>query len=217
LATKEACVARWLTPVLAVLFLAVPAAQAKAPPDLRICGASGCVAIAQNVAEQLPLWHTMDAAAPGAPAPFYVFRWRWRTTDPEETAFWIPSRQLVRFVNPNLVSWYRVDMHAATPFAAGLAPIAVPKVTRVTVGGRPVRSPATYVRLFSIGRATNVWPAVSGWLRIRFAASGPSPWTDGTANVRISRTANYLLRDDTVFAIPKGIADRVRRGLALTG
>ena len=54
--------ARWLTPVFAVLFLAVPAAQAKAPPDLRICGASGCVAIAQNDAEQLPLWHTMGVA-----------------------------------------------------------------------------------------------------------------------------------------------------------
>ena len=209
--------ARWLTPVLVVVFFAVPAAQAKAPPDVRICGASGCVAIAQNDAERLPLWHTMGAAAPGTPAPFYVFRWRWRATDRQETAYWIPSRQLVRFVNPNLVSWYRVDMQAATPFAAGLAPIAVPRVSRVTVGGRAVRSPATYVKLFSLGHATNVWPAVSGWLRIRFTASGPSPWTDATANVRISSTGSYLLRDDTVFTIPKRIADRVRRALALTG
>jgi hypothetical protein len=210
-------VARCLTPVLAVLFLAVPAAQAKAPPDVKICGASGCVAIAQNDAERLPLWHTMRPAAPGAPAPFYVFRWRWRTTDPEGTAFWIPSRQLVRLVSPNLVRWYRVDMQAATPFAPGLAPIVVPKVTRVTVGGCDVRRPATYMRLFSMGRATNVWPAVSGWLRIRFTATKPSPWTDATANVRISATANYLLRDDTVFMIPPRIADRARRGLALTG
>jgi hypothetical protein len=217
LATKEARVARWLTPVLAVLSLAVPAAQAKAPPDVKICGASGCVAIAPTDAEQLPLWHTMGAATPGAPAPFYVFRWRWRKTDPEETAFWIPSRQLARFVNPNLVSWYQVDIQAATRLAAGLAPIAVPKVTRVTVGARAARSPATYMSLFAIGRATNVWPAVSGWLRIRFTASGPSPWTDPTANVRISSTGNYLLRDDTVFTIPPRIADRVRRGLALTG
>jgi hypothetical protein len=35
--------------------------------------------------------------------------------------------------------------------------------------------------------------------------------------VRISATANYLLRDDTVFMIPPRIADRARRGLALTG
>jgi hypothetical protein len=209
--------ARRLMPVLVLLLFAVPAAQAKAPPDVRICGASGCVAIAQNDAERLPLWHTMSGAAPGAPAPFYVFHWRWRTTDPEETAFWIPSRQLVRFVNPNLVSWYRVNLQPAATFAAGLAPIAVPKITRVTVGGRAVRAPASYLKLFSIGRATNVWPGVSGWLRIRFTASTASPWTDASANVRISSTENYLLRDDTVFTIPKPLADRIRRGLALTG
>jgi hypothetical protein len=73
------------------------------------------------------------------------------------------------------------------------------------------------VKLFSIGRATNEWPGVSGWLRIRFTASGASPWTDASANVRISNSGSYLLRDDTVFTIPKRIADRIRRGLALAG
>jgi hypothetical protein len=209
--------ARRLTPVLVLLLFAVPAAQAKAPPDVRICGASGCMAIAQNDAERLPLWHTTGAAAPGAPAPFYVFHWRWRAIDPEETAFWIPSRQLVRIVNPNLIIWYRVNLQPVATFAAGLAPIAVPKITGVTVAGRAVRAPGSYAKLFAVGRATNVWPAVSGWLRIRFTASPASPWTDASANVRISSTGNFLLRDDTVFTIPKRLADRIRRGLALTG
>ena len=209
--------ARWLTPVLAVLFLAVPAAQAKAPPDVKICGVSGCVAIAQNDAERLPLWSRTGAVAPGAPAPFYVFQYRWKTTDRYESVYWIPSRNLLRFTAPALVSWYRVPGAALLPFASRLAPIPVPRITGAMVGGRAVRAPATYVKLFSIGHATNVWPAVSGWLRIRLTASGPSPWTDATANVRISNTANYLLRDDTVFTIPNRIADRIRRGLALTG
>jgi hypothetical protein len=210
-------VARWLTPVLAVVFFAVPAAQAKAPPDVRICGASGCVAIAQNDAERLPLWGRTGGVAPAAPAPFYVFQYRWKTSDPYETVYWIPSRHLLRFTSDSLVSWYRVSDGAFQPFAAGVAPIAVPRITRVTVGGRAVRAPGSYVKLFSIGRSTNEWPGVSGWLRIRFTASGASPWTDASANVRISSTGSYLLRDDTVFTIPKRIADRIRRGLALAG
>ena len=209
--------ARWLTPVFAVLTFAVPAAQAKAPPDVRVCGASGCVAIAQTDAERLPLWHTTGAVAPGAPAPFYVFQYRWKTTDPYETVYWIPSRNLLRFTSPALVSWYRAPSGAFQPFASRLTPISVPKITRVTVGGRAVRAPASYSKLFTIGRATDVWPGVSGWLRIRFTASAASPWTDASANVRISNTRNYLLRDDTVFTIPKRVAGRIRRGLSLTG
>jgi hypothetical protein len=199
------------------LLLAVPAARAKAPPDVKICGVSGCVAIAQQDAERLPLWSTTGAVAPGPSAPFYVFHYRWKTTDRYRLVYWVPSRNLLRFTSEALVSWYRVPGAALQPFASGLAPIPVPKITAVTVGGRSVRSPASYLRLFSIGRATNEWPGVSGWLRLRFTASGASPWTDASANVRISNTANYLLRDDTVFVIPRRLADRIRRGLPLTG
>ena len=209
--------ARRLTPVLALLLVAVPAAQAKAPPDVKICGATACLAIAQNDAERLSLWSTSGAVAPGAPAPFYVFQYRWKTTDRYETVYWIPSRNLLRFTSAALVSWCRVPRAAFQPFASGLAPIPVPSIARATVGGRDVHVPASYLKLFSVGRATNEWPGVSGWLRVRFTASAASPWTDASANVRISSTANYLLRDDTVFVIPIRLADRIRRGLALTG
>lgn len=199
------------------MLFAVPAAQAKAPPDVRICGASGCAAIAQSDAERLPLWSTSGATAPGAPAPFYVLQYRWKTTDPYETVYWIPSRNLVRFTSEALVSWYRVPRRAFEPFALGLAPIPVPKITAVTVGRRAVRAPSSYLKVFSAGRATNEWPGVSGWLRVRFTASAASPWTDARADVRVSNTASYLLRDDTVFVIPKRLADRIRHRLPLTG
>jgi hypothetical protein len=59
-----------------------------------------------------------------------------------------------------------------------------------------------------------IFPAQS-WIRLRFTATAPSPWTDETTDVRITRGASYLLRDDTVFVIPKRLADRARRGLPL--
>jgi hypothetical protein len=203
-----------LLAVAALVLSAAPAAQAKAPPDLRLCGASGCVAIASAAAEQLPLWHTDGAVAPGSPAAFYVFRYRWRTTDAYETAYWVPSQNVLRFATPYLAAWYRVSSPSLMPFAAGVTPFAKPRISSVTVGTRHVRAPTTYLRLLAVGRATNVFPAV-GWLSVRFDAGASNPWTDARANVRLSRTGSYLLRDDTVFVIPKRIADRARRGLAL--
>jgi hypothetical protein len=209
---------RRLMPIAAVLLFAAPAAEAKGPPDgVKVCGAGGaCVAIGRQDAERMPLWsHASRPVAPGGPAPYYVLHYRWRSTDPEETTYWIPSRNLARFVSPSLVSWFRVPKSSLEEFTGDLAPVAAPRITSVTVGSRSVRAPATYLRLFSVGHATTVWPAVSGWLRVRFTARAPSPWTDASAGVRISTDGGYLLRDDTVFTIPKRIADRARRGLSL--
>lgn len=171
------------------------------------------MSLAWQDAERMPVWRTDGSVAPGAPAPYYVVRYRWRDTDAEQRMYWIPSRGLVRESTQNLVRWFKVAPSSLQEFTAGLAPIAVPRLTRVTVAGRAVRAPATYMRLFAVGRATNVFPAV-GWLRLHLFSDRTSPWTDG-ADVRISRSGAYLLRDDTVFVIPERLAERVRRALSL--
>jgi hypothetical protein len=207
---------RRLAFVGSLLLFATPAAEAKAPPDgVKLCGAGdACVSIGRNDAERMGVWGTSGAVAPGVPAPYYVLHYRWGATAPEQTSYWIPSSGLFRTVSPSLVSWFRVPRNTMEAVTAGIAPISVPRITSVTVGGKPVRAPSTYMRLFSAGRVTNVWPA-STWLRVRFTASAPNPWTDASAGVRISQNGGYLLRDDTVFTIPKRLADRVRRGLSL--
>jgi hypothetical protein len=207
---------RRLAPLAFVVLAAVPAAQAKAPPEgVKLCGAaSACVSIGWQDAERMPIWHADRSVAPAAPAPFYVVHYRWGATQPEQRMYWIPSRGVVRESTSSLVRWFRVAPSSLEPFTAPLRPIAVPRPTRVTVAGRAVRAPATYLRLFSVGRPTNVFPAVQ-WLRLRFTASAASPWTEPGADVQISTSGGYLLRDNTVFVISSQLASRVRRGLSL--
>jgi hypothetical protein len=207
---------RRLVPLAVVVLAAVPAAQAKAPPySVSLCGSRGaCVAFTPQDNEWVP-WYEGGAVAPGAPAPYYVVRYRWHAADPEQRLYWIPSSRLARDVNQGVIRWFTVNSSTFERYSGGVAPFR-PALTRVTVAGRAVRAPATYLRLFAAGRATHVFPAVS-WLRIRLASASPSPWTEPGADVRVSTTGGYLLRDGTVFAIPTRLANRVRRRLSLAG
>jgi hypothetical protein len=205
---------------LALVALAVPAAQAKAPPNgLVFCGAGdACVPLTFLEAEAMHLWTPTGESAPAAPAPYYALRVRWQPTSPEEMFYWIPSRGLVRRqYDWGGVGWYHVPSQQTLPSSvAGIRPIAVPDVISATVGGRRVKAPATYLRLLSAGRLVSISPVID-WLRVRFVTSAQSPFTDASADVRISKQGSYLLRDRFVFKIPARLAERARRGLALTG
>jgi hypothetical protein len=212
---------RRFTLVVAVLTFAVPAAQAKAPPNgATFCGAAGvCVPLTYQESETLQIWHVGGTErAPGAPAPYYALRVRWQAAGQEEMFYWIPSRGLVRMqFGWGGVGWFRVPSHQTLPLSVvGVAPIAMPRVTAATVGGRRVQSPATYLQLLSAGRQVSINPIVD-WLRVRFVTSTPSPFTDAHTDVRIAKDGAYVLRDRFVFKIPARLADRARRGLSLSG
>jgi hypothetical protein len=211
---------RRFTLVVAVLAFAVPAAQAKAPPNgATLCGAANaCVPLTYQESEMLQIWHVTGWRAPGAPAPYYALRVRWQATGREEMFYWVPSRGLVRKQYEwGGVAWFRVpSRQTLPPSVVGIAPIAMPRVTAATVGGRRVKAPATYLRLLSAGRQVSMNPIID-WLRVRFVTSTPSPFTDANTDVRISKDGAYLLRDRFVFKIPARLADRARRGLSLSG
>jgi hypothetical protein len=204
--------------VLVLVAFAVPAAQAKAPPNgATLCGAADvCVPLTSQESEALQIWHVSSESAPGAPAPYYALRVRWQASGPEEMFYWIPSRGLVRMqYDWGGVGWFRVPARQSLPpSAVGVAPIAVPRVIAATVGGRRVHAPATYLRLLSAGRLVSISPVID-WLRVRFVTSARSPFTDAYTDVRVAKQGAYLLRDRFVFKIPERLADRARRGLAL--
>jgi hypothetical protein len=204
---------------VATALLVSGGAQAKAPlAGTDICGANGCVHLAFPDAESF--WvRSHDAAPAPAPARFFVVRWRWTTDSPEQSAYWIPAGAAVRWDNgADGVAW--ADLDAATNarlrrLTVSIEPFALPLPTRVTIGGREVRAPETYLKLFR-GREVYSWPATP-WLQIRVEAAAPSPWTDGRSSFMLARNKPYVIVDHWVYRIPKARSAQAHRGAALRG
>jgi hypothetical protein len=197
------------------------AAQAKAPPGgVELCGASACMHLDSATAEQF--W-TGTGSSSGfsraMPGPFYLVRWHWQPQT-EESAYFIPGAAAVRWNDGDghPGGWSALQPSASAVLsraAAGIEPYAAPTLTRVTVGGRIVRDPQSYFQLLA-GKAT--WTFFTGrWLTVRFESAAPSPWTDGTSIVRLSRTRPYVEIDGWFFRISKATAARARHGLSLRG
>ena len=212
------------TSIIAVLgagitLLLAGGAAAKAPmAGTDICGANGCVRLAFPDAESF--WaRSHDAAPAPAPARFYVIRWQWTDDSPEQTAYWIPAGAAVRWdYGGEDIAWADVD--GATNarlrrLAASIEPYSLPLPTRVTIGGRDVRAPQTYLRLFR-GREVYTWPATP-WLQIRIEAAAPSPWTDGRSTFMLARNKPYVIVDHWVYRIPKKLSAEAHRLVALRG
>jgi hypothetical protein len=197
-----------------VLFVS-GAAQAKSPATgIHVCGASGCVDVAPSDAEVM--WSEgFVSDRPVAAAPFYTVRWHFGS-EPDQSAYFIPSERTFRWIEPR--GWRIVSPHAVGILknAIGrLAPYDLPALTRVTVGGREVRAPATYTSLLR-GRLWWRWPA-GRWLTVKLESTAPSPWTNGEMIVRLNRRGPYVVMDGWVFKIPQAVAVRARHGLSLGG
>ena len=202
-------------------FLLSGAAQAKAPPDgVDVCGPLACTHMEFAAAEQL--WvaaYSPYSATRAAPAPFYVLHWHWNPgAENNESAYLIPGALTIRWNagNGHPSGWSAVDKSAAdvlAQVAARIEPYAMPTLTRVTVGGREVQNPETYIRLLS-GKRT--FASVKGpWLRITFESATPSPWTDGSAIVRLSKRHPYVQIDGFLYKLARTDAVRARKGLSL--
>jgi hypothetical protein len=211
----------------AALLLLSGAAQAKAPPDgIEICGPNACAHLGLADAEQF--WvRSHDSGRPVAAGPFYVFRWHW-PGGADETAYLVPGGRAIRWrttgahaIRPSRVmspdvTWTGVQTSAIAlvkQAAAGVQPYPAPTLTRVTVAGREVRAPQTYLRLLR-GKPTWLWPATP-WLRVTLESAAPSPWTDGVTTVQLARVGSYVSIDSWVYRVPKSVAQRARRGLSL--
>jgi hypothetical protein len=197
------------------VFLVSGAAQAKSPPTgIHVCGATGCVDVAPADAEVL--WSEgFESDRPVAAAPFYTVRWHF-DAEPDQVAYYMPARRALRLVEPR--GWRTVSPHAVAALKAAigrLAPYQLPALTRVTVGGRAVRAPATYTSLLR-GQPWWRWPA-GRWLDVKLESPASSPWTNGEMVVRLNQRGPYVVMDGWVFKIPKSVAFRARRGLALSG
>jgi hypothetical protein len=211
---------------------ATTGAQAKAPPSgFEVCGPAACTSVSAFAdAEPLAinLFYGGEGSAtlwtPNLPAAsFYAVHWSF---DPEQnhTGYYVPLLNAFRYVSvsgPESLSdsahWMKLGGAGRTileRLTSTLQPYAPPVPSRVTVGGKPVQDPASYLRLWSVGKATYTWPA-TGFMAIRFTSDTPSPWTDRAAQLSVSRRGAFLMRDSTVYRIPAQLARLVRAHASL--
>jgi hypothetical protein len=225
----------WFAALAAVTVLAVASgAQAKAPPSgFEVCGAKACSAIKSfDDAEPLAVslffgaGDSRELSTPKVPAaPFFTIHWDYGNGS-NHGAYYVPLLNVFRYVGDpgsaadfpdGLVHWIKLGVDARAALArltASLEPFPAPAPQRVTVGGRAVADPASYLQLWAVGKLTYRWPQGS-FLRIRFTSDQPSPWTDNAAHLSIARRGPYLLRDSTILRIPAGLARHVRARVSL--
>jgi hypothetical protein len=221
-----------LAAVVAVSVLAVASgADAKGPPSgFQACGQNACVTITPNDAEALAIKlfygdGSRELFAPKVvPGPFYTLRWHFEGD--MHTGYYVPALNLFRYVgdpaspavsSTSLVHWMHLDAQGQAALGRAFTPLqpyARPTPTRVTVGGRDVADPESYLRLWSVGKATYKWPT-GRFLKVVIASATPSPWTDGNAHLSIARRSPYLLRDGTVVRISAGLARQIRARVSL--
>jgi hypothetical protein len=215
---RVALVAATVAAVLAV----VSGAQAKIPPDgVEICG-SGCVHLGFAQSEQI--WSGGgDYGRPlRVPLPFYVVRYRWYASGPEQIGYYVPAGPAVRMPTENGGggTWRWLDPATASEIdraAAGLAPHPVTRPTTVMVGEKRARGPETYFRLLA-GRADGLITPATIWITVAMRSDPSTPWTDGGSDVRLSARgrSRVVLVDGWAHRVPLRIANRARRGLPLS-
>jgi hypothetical protein len=205
-------------------------AAAKNVSELKLCGPSSCATI--NDRAVLERWmQSGDGGATGTPlpAPYYRFDVTVRAAAGESfdngktsvtwSQWYVPSAHAVRGESDSgTAAWVVESGRAATIFhdvLSGVDPYPAPTITRATIGGRTVRDPASYARLFD-----PKWKIAGDWSagdrrRIRLFSASPSPWTDGKNTLLFSPRKHTLSRDGIVFAVPKAVAARLTRARSL--
>ncbi len=104
--------------------------------------------------------------------------------------------------------------------AARVRPYPVPHVRSVTLNGKAVQDPQSYLRLWTVGSKSNGYPTGNGdptgtnSNQVVFYTDRPTPWSDGNYMVAYANS-NILLRDGQVVTIPGSISGRLAQGASL--
>jgi hypothetical protein len=211
---------KFLLPLLALTALALAApALAKEPKSATVCGADDC-ATTNDRQGLLNLMNGDGSVPPPAAGDYYKVT---MTIDVPPDAgvgpkveWWYTASGggALRAVDrdPSGVSaWYPLTATGKalmTKVTSGLEPFALPEVTSVTIGGKPVSDPSSYLQLF--GRTKTGAPQVSAgdWQDIVFR--GPaSPWTDNAVTLQYSPSANAVLSGYDIVKLPPSLAAKV--------
>jgi hypothetical protein len=97
----------------------------------------------------------------------------------------------------------------------GVTPFAKPRISRVTIGGKPVQGPASYARLFTLQGKAESLPDEPDWQPIRIVAGRAGPWSSNAATLEYSPSKNVLWRSIQFVKVPNDLATRLEAGRSL--
>lgn len=199
---------------VAVVLAAAGGAAGKVPPTgIELCGQGGCKTILAADAERIFISLYGSAAQPAAPAPFFFLSWQWPNQTPQKV-WWVPRSGLVQQGGV----WKSLSVASEAVLrgsATGLEPFPAPTLTRVVVGRRVAENPQSYLRLLRAGELAVTFDGARGFVDVRLTSLEPSPWTNGSAWVMVSRARNFVWRDVLVYRVPQELAERARQARSL--
>jgi hypothetical protein len=203
-----------------------PAAGAKNLAAFKACGPKGCTTVTDRaLLRGLFLGIRAQREAPRVstprPAPFIRFEY-WvrgeKAREPSFVQFYVPSRRVVE-VNTGSGLWTWIRPGAANVLfrrvSNRVAAFPAPRISSVTIGGKPASDPASYIRLFTLGGKPDTLPDKPDWQRIVVRTASSSPWSTTAATLEYSSSTNVLWRGNEFVHVPSEIALRVEARASL--
>jgi hypothetical protein len=202
------------------LLLALPAvAGAKGLQGAELCGADGC-ATERNAAlpegRGGPFSGAGEVVAPSAPAPWLrgsLLLGEGGKIFGRIAFFYVPSADLVVQAGDEHTQpawWHPQGAFGALVrrLAERVRPLPPPTLTSVTVDGRAVDDPQSYLRLYTTGKKPETYPRDTRSVTIAFHSQRPTPWS--TRNyVVLYPSANILVRDGVMVAVSPSVTKAV--------
>lgn len=188
-------------------------AQAKEISSLKVCGASGCNTITdQAVLKDWEQGSTESQSQNGAEAQgFYTIELGFGDGQGNvihrENAFWLPGSNLFRFEGRLTDPWWKASPNQVAMYqkaAEGLDAF-TPDLRKVTVNGKPVRDPSSYMRLFGRLHYRLLPHGKLHFVKIRVVPAGTNPWMDGLVVLSYDAKRHLLIRPDGYFKLPASL------------
>jgi hypothetical protein len=211
--------------------LALAASQGAAAKELsavKVCGAGGCEtvrspALLRGLIRSVEAQGSPVSTATPLPSPYYRLEFWVRgdeSNGPSFVQYYAPSRARVA-LSSDPGSWAWVGARALRPLldrvSAGVRPFPTPRISQVTIGGRPVQDPASYARLFRLQGEAQDLPAEPDWRPIAIRMDDPGPWSTNAATLEYSPSTNVLWRSIEFVPVPTELASRLEARRSLAG
>lgn len=205
--------------LVAVAALALPSlAAAKEVSKVELCGEDSCSTITGTANTSRFFGHGESQSTTAAPpGPYY--RVTFTTSHEEGTGSWsifyVPHGDRLALPDGQWEQLSATRARAYAQAAAGLKPLPTPELESVTIQGRAVEDPESYLALFEAGSAEGAVPAhLADWVPVDMRFRGRTPWS-GDPYVFFSASDGLIQRGIQIVRIPDEMAASIRAGESL--